>query len=197
MEQPRDLPQSDPEGEPVQQLPRWIALLIGIVLVSLAALAAYTGLRYRSAPEDRPIASRQGGDGIRQGGAPGAPQAGESRVGEAGENIPDAEPPDRGRRPRIEITGGPDGVFSTVRYTASRAAVFAVEPDTATVFVNGEQIGQASQFRGPDDVYEFAAPGKYNIRIAAPGHRDETVILTADPGSSTEVVRISRKLIAE
>lgn len=198
MDEDRNVPGLDPEGEPVQPLPRWIALLIGVVLVALAALAAYTGLRYRSPAAERPLASRQNGvGGLQQGGAPGEPQAGGARVGEVGENVPAAEPADTGRRPRIEITGGPDGVVSTVRYTARRAAVFAIVPDTATINVNDEQIGLANQFRGPDDVYEFPAAGKYTVRISAPGHRDEVVILTADPSSSTEVVRISRKLMTE
>lgn len=196
MDNDPDAPLSEPAEEPVQQLPRWIAMLIGVVLVLLAALAAYTGLRNRSPAAERPVASRQaGGGGLDQGGSPGEPQAGGSRIGEVGENVPDAEPADQGRRPRIEITGGPEGVVSTVRYTARRAAVFAIVPENATIYVNDEQIGLANQFRGPDDVYEFAEAGKYTVRISAPGHRDEIVILTADPNSSTEVVRISRKLM--
>ncbi len=195
MDEPREIPESKPEVEQVQQMPRWIGLLIGVVLVSLAALAAYTGLRYRSPAAERSVVSRQSGGGAFQGGAPGAPQAGGARVGEAGENIPDAQPADQGRQPRVEITGGPDGVASTVRYTASRGAAFVVEPSDASIYVNDEQIGLANQFSGPDEVYEFPAPGKYTVRIVAPGHREETVILTAAPSSSTEIARITRKMI--
>lgn len=197
MEEPREAPKPDPEGEPAQELPGWIALLIGVVLVCLAALAAYTGLRYRSKAEDRPIASREPRTPIEQAGAPGEPQAGAARVGQPGENVPSAEPAEQGRVPRVEITGGPAGVVSTIRYTARRGAIFAVQPNDAIIFVNEEQIGLANQFGGPDEIYEFPAAGKYTVRIAAPGHRDESLILTADPNSSTEVVRITRKLMAE
>lgn len=195
MDEPRELPESEPEMEQVQKMPRWIGLLIGVVLVSLAALAAYTGLRYRSPAAERSVTSRPSGSGTLQGGAPGAPQAGEARVGETGDHVPDADPADQGRRPRVEITGGPGGVVSTVRYTASRGAAFVVEPSNASIYVNDEQIGLANQFSGPDEVYEFPAPGKYTVRIAAPGHRDETVILTADPSSSAEIARVTRKMI--
>ncbi len=194
MDEPRELPESEPEVEQVQQMPRWIGLLIGVVLVSLAALAAYTGLRYRSPAAERSAVTRQTGSGPLQAGPPGAPQAGGARMGEAGEHVPDAQPADQGRQPRVEITGGPGGVVSTVRYIASRGAAFVVEPADASIYVNGEQIGLANQFSGPDEVYEFPGPGKYRVRISAPGHRDETVILTADPQSLTEIATVTRKM---
>jgi len=197
MEEPRQEPEPGSEGEPSHELPRWIGVLIGVVLVTLAALAAYTGLRYRARAEDRPAVSRTAPDAGEQTGAPGEPGAGAPRVGEVGETVPDADPPEQGRVPRVEITGGPEGVVSTVRYTARRGAVFSIEPGDAIIFVNNAQIGLANQFSGPDEIYEFPAAGKYTVRITTPGHREETIILTADPDSTTEVVRIARKLIAQ
>lgn len=185
------------EVETSQGLPRWISVLIGVVLVSLAALAAYTGFRYRSRTEDRPAVARSGPAAIEQAGAPGEPQAGGARAGSIDDGVPSAQPADQGRMPRVEITGGPDGVVSTVRYTARRGAVFAIEPEDALVSVNNLQIGPANQFGGPDEIYEFPDAGKYEVRITAPGYRDEHIILTADPDSTTEVVRIARRMAKE
>ena len=84
-----------------------------------------------------------------------------------------------------------------MRYTARRGAIFEVEPEEALIFVNDAQIGLANQFGGPDEIYEFPSEGKFTVRITAPGHRDEQLILTAAPNSTTEVVRITRKLIPE
>lgn len=195
-----EAPHSDTEPEEIensQGLPAWISVLIGVVLVSLAALAAYTGFRYRTRTDERPAVARSAPRAIEQSGAPGEPQAGAARAGSIGDEIPAAQPADQGRMPRVEITGGPGGVVSTVRYTARRGAVFAIEPEDALVSVNNLQIGPANQFSGPDEIYEFPDAGKYEVRITAPGYRDEHIILTADPNSTTEVVRIARRMAAE
>ena len=45
----RPTAESEQAGEPVSgpAMPRWVPIVIGVVLVTMAALAVYTGLRFR------------------------------------------------------------------------------------------------------------------------------------------------------
>ena len=86
-------------------MPRWVPLAIGIVLVTLAAFAVITGLRYR----DQTLVSiiRPQADNRRSsGGPPGEPEAGASLVfpGEGGANVPPANAPYEGET-RATIQG--------------------------------------------------------------------------------------------
>jgi hypothetical protein len=184
------------DAEP-PSLPPWVPVMIGVVLVALAGLAVYTGLRSRAAPDERISTRRPSGGPVERGGAPGEPQAGASRVlhGEGGESIPLPAPTDTGNLARVAITGDRGGVSSTVRYAARRGAMFSIEPADATVFVNDHQIGPANQFSSPDQAYEFPEEGKFTVRLMAPGFRDETLIITADPLAEDEVVRVVRKMV--
>jgi hypothetical protein len=66
-----------------------------------------------------------------------------------------------------------------------------VIPDDAIVYVNDTPIGQASQWTG---VYEFAQPGSYTIRIAAPGYKEQRFVVTAAENAQQEVAGITAKL---
>ncbi|MFN2443557.1 MAG: hypothetical protein ABR517_12805, partial [Thermoanaerobaculia bacterium] len=61
-------------------MPRWVPLLIGAVLVVIAALAVYTGVRYRGGPIGRAFERATATVTPPEGGPPGEPQPGASRV---------------------------------------------------------------------------------------------------------------------
>ncbi|MCU1349223.1 MAG: hypothetical protein JWO56_2253, partial [Acidobacteria bacterium] len=174
-------------------------IVIGLALVVMAALAVFTGLRYRE-----PAAINRMANGIlphrgtpRQTAPapPGEPAPGASLVfpGDA-DNVPKANEPVQ-TRSRAQITGGgAAGVVGIVRMDASRGMQTKVTPDDALVYVNDLAIGEARQFNTPDEIYDFAAPGSYTIRIVAPGYRERTFVVNAGEGAKQEIARIEVKL---
>ena len=173
-------------------MPRWVPVLIGAVLVLIAALAVFTGLRNRD--DDtllghvRPRTQQRANTPA----PPGEPDAGSSLVlhGESGENIPAANEPVQGQA-RTVITGGPGGVTSSVRAWARRGMVLDVLPADTMVYVNEMPIGQASQINTMDEAYEFAAAGSYNVRLVAPSGVEKTYVVTASEEAKDDVARIS------
>jgi hypothetical protein len=186
-------PGEPPPDEPLA-MPSWVPLVIGGVLVAMAALAVYTGLNYRRNTFARIIKPRHI-DMNSGGGPPGEPQAGASRVypGDSGENVPTAGPPVAGKS-RVAITGGSGGISATLRLWARRGLVTHVTPPDAVVYVNDVLIGEARQFTTSDEVYDFPAPGSYTIRLVAPGYRDQTVIVTAADSAKQELATINATL---
>src|SRR2546425_13364130 len=107
-------------------LPSWVPTVIGIVLVVMAALAVYTGLRFRNPTlANGIIKTRHPPRAMTGGGPPGEPEAGSSLVfpGEAADNTPAAS--------TIAQNG-----LGTVRLSARRGMILNVLPDDAMVFVN-------------------------------------------------------------
>lgn len=171
-------------------MPRWVPVLIGVVLVALAALAVYTGLRYR---DDSTILDHVPPQKARTSAAApsGEPGAGASLV--LPENTPPANAPVRGSS-RAVITGGAGGVEATVRIWARRGMVLNVLPEDSTVYVNDIPMGQVRQFNSMDEVYDFAEPGSYTVRIVAPGGATKSYIVTAAEDAKQDIARISAKL---
>lgn len=176
-------------------MPRWVPILIGGILVAMAGLAVYTGLRSR---EEGTILShvrprRQAHPATPA--PPGEPGAGASLVlhGSSGENTPAANEPVRGDA-RAVVTGGREGVSAVVRIWARRGMVLEVVPPDAMVYVNDLPVGQASQFNTMDEAYEFAAPGSYTVRLVAPNGAEKTFIVTASDDADQDVARIDTKL---
>lgn len=178
-------------------MPRWVPGVIGIVLVAMAALAVYTGLRYREptlvngvVKSRRPARAMTGGAG-----PPGEPEPGASLVfpGDAADNTPAARDAVTGRA-RAEITGTGQSITSTVRIWARRGMMTNVVPDDAMVSVNDLVIGQAKQFDKPDEIYDFPAPGSYTIHISAPGYKDQQFIVTVADDAKQEIARLDVKL---
>ena len=185
--------------EPIESdspvIPRWVPTLIGIVLVALAALAVWTGVRYRHPPlaggvihePKRPPHTASTG-----GGPPGEPEPGSSLMFPG--DTPNANAPVSGHA-RAEINGGgTQGITTTVRSWARRGMIFKVAPDDAIVSVNGVVIGEARQFSGPNEDYDFPAPGSYTVHITAPGYRDETFIVTAAENAKDELAKIDVRM---
>ena len=159
-------------------MPGWVPTMIGIVLVLMAGLAVWTGLRYRNPtlagsiihPRRTPRAITGNGPG-------GEPEPGASLV--FPENSPTAG--------AGQATGA--GVIS-----ARRALVTNVLPDDAMVYVNGVLIGQAKQFNAAHEGYDFPAEGSYTIKFTAPGYRDAQFVVNASDGAQQEPARIDVRL---
>jgi hypothetical protein len=172
--------------------PKWVPLLIGVVLIAMAALAVFTGLRYRdnglalvhprkSTPRSAPAA-----------GPPGEPDAGASVMfpGDSADNVPNAQPAVSGRA-RAEVTNGANGVNAVVRMWARRGMSVKATPADAMVYVNETPVGAVSQL---DPVYEFPAAGSYNVRVVAPGYAERQYIVTATETAKDEIANIQADL---
>jgi len=187
-------PAEDDLDEQPTPMPSWVPLLIGGLLVVLAGFAVYTGLRYRN---DDSLTSQLHArrDRAMTAAPPGEPAAGASLVlhGESGENTPAANAPVTGEA-RAVISNGPGGVQSTIRIWARRGMILDVVPENSMVYVNNLLIGEASQFDTPDEIYDFAEPGSYTVRIVAPNGHEKTFIVTAATEAKQEVARIAVKL---
>lgn len=194
-------PSAEPPAEEVRDrhvadepgLPSWVPTLIGIVLVALAALAVWTGLRYRnpslagSIIKPRPIPRPASG-----GGPPGEPEPGSSLM--FPEQAPNANAPVTGRARAVITGGGAEGVTGVIRMWARRGITFNVVPDDAIIYVNNVPIGEARQFAAADQDYDFPAPGSYNVHITAPGYRDQNFVVTAADNAGDELAKINVSL---
>jgi hypothetical protein len=172
-------------------MPRWVPVAIGVVLVTMAALAVLTGLRYRDPTfvikprADQPRSSAPA--------PPGEPEAGASLVSSG---VPAAnEPVSSGSR--AEVTGGPGGVSAVVKMWARRGMKITAPPNDALVYINDMAVGTASQFDSDDEIYDFAAPGSYTVKLVAPGHKERSFIVTASDNAKDEVADIKVKLEKE
>ncbi len=175
-------------------MPRWIPVLIAALLVSMAGLAVYTGLRERDdAPLLAKVRPRQ--DRVANTPAPsGEPEAGASLVlhGEQGE-APAANEVVKGQA-RAVVTGGPGGVSAVVRIWARRGMVLNVLPDNTMIYVNDLPIGTAAQFNTMDEAYEFAEAGSYTVKLVPSTGTGKTYIVTASVDAPNDVARISADL---
>ncbi|HEX9492187.1 MAG TPA: PEGA domain-containing protein [Thermoanaerobaculia bacterium] len=159
-------------------LPPWVPTLIGIVLVVMAGLAVYTGIRFRNPTlANGIIKTRHPPRAMTGGGPPGEPEPGASLV--FPENSPTA--------------GGPT-VGGGQQMTARRGLITNVIPDDSMVFVNGVAIGEARQFNTIDKVYDFPAEGNYTVRLSAPGYKDAQFVVTAAENAQLEIARIDVRL---
>lgn len=174
-------------------MPRWVPVMIGVVLLTLAGLAVVTGLRYR---DHSLVRMMKGQKTPRQvpGAPPGEPQPGASLVYPGdGDNVPTANAPVMGNS-RAEIVGGTGGVSSTVRMWARRGLMIKAVPPDAVVYVNDLAVGQASQFDSDDEIYDFPDPGSYTVKLIAPGYRERQFIVTVSETAPQDVARIEAKL---
>src|SRR5439155_9973706 len=159
-----------PAGEPPRErhpheqplLPTWVPTVIGVILVIMAALAVYTGIRFRNPTlANGIIKSRRPPRAMTGGGPPGEPEPGASLV------FPENAP-----------TAGPPAVVGAQQLTARRGMITNVLPDDAMVYVNGVAIGEVRQFNTADEVYDFPAEGSYTVRLIAPGHKEAQYVIT-------------------
>ena len=189
------LPGVEVPPPPPEEIPRWVPILIGVVLVSLAAFAVITGLRYRDNTLLSIVNPRSRNQRPPALAPPGEPEAGASLVlsGESGGNVPQANEPVTGVS-RAEISGDAGGTTTVMRIWARRGMQMKVEPSEAIVSVNGIVVGQARQFDSEDEIYDFAEPGSYNVKIHADGFRDRQYVVTVSPEADAEIARIDVKL---
>lgn len=182
-------PPPENDEPPPAPLPPWIPVLIGAVLVALAALAVYTGLRYRQNTLVSIIRPRRAVPQSNTPAPPGEPEAGASLIFDG--NAPAAHPPVGGNS-RAVITGTGSQIESNVHISARRGMTTNVVPDDAVIYVNDIAVGQAKQLA--TQAYEFATPGSYTVRITAPGYRDRVYTVTVAENASEEVARIEARL---
>jgi hypothetical protein len=193
--EPDDEPREPSARDEAPLMPPWVPALIGVVLVAMAALAVYTGIRYRNPPQANvivkrhPLRSTAGGSG-----PPGEPEPGASLIfpGDA-DNTPAAREAVTGNA-RAEITGTGHGITSTVRIWARRGMMTNVTPGDAMVTVNDLVIGQAKQFSTMDEVYDFPAPGSYTIHLSAPGYKDQQFVVTVADDAKLEIARLDVRM---
>ena len=176
-------------------MPRWVPVLIGVVLVALAGLAVFTGLRYRRDTLVDRIGTSKARSGQTSAAPPGEPGAGSSLV--LPESTPAANAPIASDARAAISGGGTGGVQSTVRIWARRGMVLNILPDEAMVYVNETPIGQVRQFNSMDEAFEFAELGSYTIKVAADGHRTRQYVVTVAENAPNDVARISAKLDRE
>lgn len=188
---------AEPHGHPVEEasLPPWVPVLIGAVLVAMAGLAVFTGLRYRNNTLVTIVRPRHKIQQPATVAPPGEPEAGASLIfpGSSGDNAPAAHPPVTGVA-RAIVTGTGGAINATVRIWARRGMQLSVTPDDAVVYVNDVAVGQAKQFNTPDEIYDFPAAGSYNVRLVAPGYEERTFVVTASESAKSEIARIQTKL---
>lgn len=186
----REQRQRDMIPEP-EIMPRWVPVVIGLVLLTLAGLAVFTGLRFRQ--DDLPRITPATAQAPRSVPAPpGEPDAGGSLVMSNGA-APAANEPVSGSS-RAVITGGAQGVDATVRMWARRGLSVRATPADAMVHVNEVLIGHANQFDTSEEIYEFAAPGSYTIRVSAAGFKERQYVVTAAENAEADVATIDVKL---
>jgi hypothetical protein len=175
-------------------MPRWVPIAIGVVLVTLAALAVLTGLRYRDQTLVRIVQPHPRAMRATAPAPPGEPEPGASLMfpGDAA-NVPPAREPIPGSS-HAEITGGRNGVNVVPKLWARRGLRTNVTPPDAVVYVNDVAIGQANQFDSEDEEYDFAAPGSYTVRLVAPGYKEQAFVVIAADSASQEVAKIDVKL---
>lgn len=194
MTEPNPEHSHEPHEHPSAGMPRWVPILIGLILVGMAGFAVWTGLRSRDEgtllAHVRPREPQQSNAPA----PPGEPGAGASLVLHGdGENTPAANDPVRGQA-RAVVTGGPGGVTSVVRIWARRGMVLNVLPDDTMIYVNDLPIGQAKQFNTMDEAYEFAQAGSYNVKLVAPDGKEKSYVVTAADDAPQDVARISAQL---
>ncbi len=192
---PVQQPPEHHRDDDVAVMPRWVPIAIGIVLVTLAALAVLTGLRYRDQTLVRIVQPKQHAVLPTSPAPPGEPQPGASLMFPGGDasNVPAARDPEGGSS-HAEITGGPNGVTGVAKMWARRGLRTNVTPPDAVIYINDVAIGQANQFDTVDKEYDFAEPGSYTIRIVAPGYKERRYIVTAADSAKDEVAHIETKL---
>ena len=66
-----------------------------------------------------------------------------------------------------------------------------VEPNSASVYVNGGYVGDVDKFDGPFQGLDLK-PGNYQIRLTAPGYKTSTVKVYVAPG---ETVKVKEQLV--
>ncbi len=177
-------------------LPRWVPILIGAILIVMAALAVFTGLRYRNNTTLVSIVHpRHKVQEPATPAPPGEPEAGASLIfpGASGDNAPTAHPPVSGQS-RAVITGSGEAFNASVRIWARRGMQLSVGPDDAIVYVNDVAIGQARQFNSLDEIYDFPAAGSYTVKLTAPGYKDRSYVVTASDSAKAEIAHIEAKL---
>lgn len=170
-------------SEPVVELPSWIPILLGVVLVTMAAFAVYTGMTHRGKPLARAVRH---------------PVSTARRVvanvlpGDTDDPAPN--PATSVTTSKMAIAGDGKSISSATILRAGRGMMIKAEPNTASVFVNERLIGTAAQFSRLDSIYEFPAEGSFSVRLMADGFEDAVYLVTVEPEADQEIAEIEVRL---
>ncbi len=105
-----------------------------------------------------------------------------------------AEPaPPRAAETPAPVVAAPAGI---VLLHTKRAADFDVSPEQTIVVVNGVAIGPADDWDGSGggQLYVFAGPGEYVVRLELTGYRTEWLRIVVTPQADDEVVEVDTDL---
>ncbi|MFA6955383.1 MAG: hypothetical protein WC538_05875 [Thermoanaerobaculia bacterium] len=193
---------ASPASEQPLVLPVWVAPAIGIALVAIAGMAAWTGFRQRTSAEVKYVLTGPQLTGSttsmpeESGGAPGDPGPGASRLvqSDSGGEVPRAEPIPEGDLPRAEIRGDASGVVPTASLEVRRGIAFDCDRPDAMVYVNELPIGEAGQFAAKDQPYEFSQEGSFSVRVVARDGTETRFTVVASAGAETDVKVIAVRL---
>jgi len=194
-------PASPVEEQPIV-LPVWVAPAIGLALVAIAGMAAWTGFRQRTSTDVKYVLTGPQLTGPKtsmpddSGGAPGDPGPGASRLvqSETGGEVPRAEPIPEGELPRATIEGNAGGVVPTSSLEVRRGIAFDCDRPDAMVYVNDLPIGEAGQFAAKDQPYEFSQEGSFSVRVVAKDGTETRFTVVASAGAETDVKVIAVRL---
>lgn len=190
--------ETEPPLPPPVQLPRWVPVVIALVLIAIAAGALWTGMRRRDVPfwKLTPAARETRGGASR---GPMELEPGSSRAMHGGNDVVAAPGTvDPGQRARVVIQGDSESVVPTVRVEARRGVLVDVRPPDAIVYVNDQLIGEARQFMARDQAWEFAEPsGTYRVVVVAPGYKPLQYEVIARPEARNELAVVRGELELE
>lgn len=104
---------------------------------------------------------------------------------------------------RVEIEGtlekgspdgpsGPGGKVSRPDYQTTGLVRLEVEPPSATVFVDGNDMGAVSRFQAQD--MQIREQGVYDVVLTAPGYQPRTVRVLVSPSTGKERAIVREKL---
>lgn len=87
---------------------------------------------------------------------------------------------------------GPGGKISRPDYLTVGLVRFEVEPPSATVFVDGHDMGPASRFQAQD--MQIRDQGVYDVVLTAPGYQPRTIRILVSPSTGKERALVREKL---
>jgi hypothetical protein len=87
---------------------------------------------------------------------------------------------------------GPAGKIGKPDYKTTGLVRLAIEPPTATVYVDGRNMGPASRFAEQD--LQFQEQGVFEVLLTAPGHQARTVRVLVSASTGKERALIREKL---
>ncbi len=102
----------------------------------------------------------------------------------------------------VAAASAPDGKAAkqpprvSATYECRRGAKFRIDPDKATVWIDGRRIGIADDWddRGGGRIWYFIRPGTYYVKFSLRGYRSDSVKIVVRPGAGEEIADVKLDL---